>query len=183
MDIKLLLHAKDYIDKMARGINPLTSDKIPNTDLLNNVNISRCLFYVSDALDKMIKIQKRKDTKNKLPFYLDSASLVKFEYSEEPISMSEIVKRLNRLINTEEMNSLNVIKVHDWLISINVLYEEVVNDKKVKRPTSLGNDIGITLETRMNLQGVAYKVNLYNKQAQEFIIDNFENLMDFIHQK
>ena len=44
MDLELLKHAKSYIEKMANGINPLTGEKIPNNELINNVRISRCLF-------------------------------------------------------------------------------------------------------------------------------------------
>lgn len=181
MDIKLLNHAKEYIDKMANGINPLTNEAIPQNELLNNVHISRCLFYVSNVLENAMKSEKRKNSKNKLAFYINNTELRKFEYSEETISMSEIVKRINNLINKEEMNSLSVTKVHDWLISINILFEETINGKKFKRPTSLGNDIGISVDHRTNLQGIPYKINIYNKKAQEFIIDNFENLLEFIN--
>lgn len=47
MDLNLLEHAKNYIDKMANGINPLTNENVSESDLINNVKISRCLFYVS----------------------------------------------------------------------------------------------------------------------------------------
>lgn len=180
MDTKLLNHAKEYIEKMANGINPLTDDPIPPNELLNNVKISRCLFYVNDVLKNML--QKEKSSKlKKEAFYVSDEDIKKFEYSEESISMSEIVKRINCLINTENMCSLRVTKVHDWLISIDVLFEEVIEDKKSKRPTPLGKDIGITIEHRTNLQGIPYRINMYNRKAQEFIIDNFENLLEFMN--
>ena len=39
-----------YINKLAKGINPLDDSLIPGNDVLNNVRLSRCLFYVSDIL-------------------------------------------------------------------------------------------------------------------------------------
>lgn len=180
MDIKLLNHAKEYIEKMANGINPLTNEPIPQNELLNNVKISRCLFYVSDVLKNTLQKEKRTKLKKEI-FYLSNEEIRKFEYSEEAISMSEIVKRINCFINKEKMYSLSVTKVHDWLTSINVLFEEVIENKKSKRPTSLGKDIGITIEQRTNSQGMSYRINMYNRKAQEFIIDNFENLLDFMN--
>lgn len=55
MDLELLKHANNYIEKMANGINPLTNQKCNDNDMINNVRISRCLFYVSNVLDDVIK--------------------------------------------------------------------------------------------------------------------------------
>ena len=41
-----LLYTKGFIDKLADGVNPLTDERIPEVDLLNNIRISRCMFYV-----------------------------------------------------------------------------------------------------------------------------------------
>lgn len=40
---------------MANGINPLTDEKIPDNELINNVRISRCLFYVNDILGEILE--------------------------------------------------------------------------------------------------------------------------------
>lgn len=46
MDINLVQHAKDYIDDLAKGVNPLTKQVIADDEVVNNVKISRCLFYI-----------------------------------------------------------------------------------------------------------------------------------------
>ena len=48
-----ILRAKMYIDKLANGIDPVTDKKIPDDEVVNNVKISRCLFYVSSILQAM----------------------------------------------------------------------------------------------------------------------------------
>ena len=45
--------------------------------------------------------------------------------------------------------------------------------KPVKHPTEEGNQIGITVETRMGRYG-EYQVVLYNEGAQRFILDNLD---------
>ena len=48
-------YAKSYVEQLANGVNPLTGSPIPEGDLLNNVRISRCLFYVADILRQVIE--------------------------------------------------------------------------------------------------------------------------------
>lgn len=67
-----LLKAKSYLDKLANGINPITNELASENDTINNIHISRCLFYVSDVLRNLIENnnnpQKRKTVK--FPFLL-----------------------------------------------------------------------------------------------------------------
>ena len=54
-DLEIMQHAKEYLDKLARGIDPLTGREVPEGEIINNVRISRCLFYVSDVLRQVIE--------------------------------------------------------------------------------------------------------------------------------
>ena len=68
-----IAYAKSFIDKMAEGINPLTGEQIPDGELLNNVRISRCLFYVSEILGKAISYEEtpqKKVVKSKIKRYV-----------------------------------------------------------------------------------------------------------------
>ena len=53
-EIETMQHAKNYIDKLANGIDPLTDEIIKDDSVINNVRISRCLFYVSNVLQDVI---------------------------------------------------------------------------------------------------------------------------------
>lgn len=181
MNLELLKHAKCYIEKLANGINPLTNEIVPDTDLINNVRISRCLFYVNNILGEVIenefKISKR--TK-KLPFNLTKEALNNFDYSNTPIPISMIAKELNKLNANLDMSKLKTTSITNWLIDIGILFETEINDKKYKLPTKMGEDIGLYIEERMGYNGEYYIVE-YPKQSQKFIIDNFESLIDYIN--
>ena len=41
---EIMQHAKEYLDKLARGIDPLTGREVPEDKIINNVRISRRLF-------------------------------------------------------------------------------------------------------------------------------------------
>lgn len=39
-----------YMEKLTNSINPIDGSKIPDEDVVNNVRLSRCFFYVADVL-------------------------------------------------------------------------------------------------------------------------------------
>jgi hypothetical protein len=101
IDVNLVAHAKDYIEDLARGINPLTKNTIDDDDVINNVKISRCLFYVSDVLGEIVDnggIGTRKASKPKqTPFDPQQLDMTNYPYSAQPIGISVIAKRINEL--------------------------------------------------------------------------------------
>ena len=180
MDRELLKHAKCYIEKMANGINPLTDEIIPDDDLINNVRISRCLFYVNNILGKVLDNEGIKNKRiKKFPFNLTKEELNNFEYSNKTITISSITKELNKLNMNSEMVKLKTTNVTNWLVDVGILYESEINGSKYKLPTKHGEDIGLYIEERIGYNKEYYIVG-YPKQAQEFIINNFENLIDYI---
>ena len=53
-ELETMQRAKMYIDNLANGVDPLTGEVISDDSVINNVRISRCLFYVSGVLEKVI---------------------------------------------------------------------------------------------------------------------------------
>ena len=175
-ELEKIAYAKSFIDKLANGINPLDDTPIPDDDIANNVRLSRCFFYVSDILRQVYEnggVTKPKRTP-KIPFAVTLEQLEKFEYSAEPIAVSEIAKRIYAMADNENMEKVSYRQINQWLLNIGMLYLHDFGGKKpVKRPTEAGNQIGITVETRMGRYG-EYQVVLYNEEAQRFILDNLE---------
>lgn len=66
-NLEVMKRAKTYMDKLANGINPLDDTTLSENDIVNNVRISRCLFYVSDVLRQVIEnggnVSKKKTPK------------------------------------------------------------------------------------------------------------------------
>ena len=180
-ELEKITHAKIYVDKLANGINPLTGQQLPDSDIVNNVKISRCLFYVSAILRQVIEREGDSPRKAKIvkkPFQLDYEARKIFEYSEVPIPISEITRRINALIRPDEMNKLNYKHIADWLIQANFLTAVTRDDGKVvRRPTNNGMQLGITTEQRQSPRGI-YTVVVYNKEAQQFILDNLDAVIE-----
>ena len=174
-----IAYAKSFIDKLANGINPIDNTPVKEDDVVNNVRISRCLFYVSDILRQVVENSRiSKTAKHLAPFSISSEQLLSFAYSDVPIAVSEIAKRINALINTDVMRKITYKDLTNWLISIDMLAEETNLEGKIrKRPTANGSEIGISTEVRTGQNGT-YTVVLYDKSAQQFIIDNLESVIN-----
>ena len=110
--------------------------------------------------------------KERTLFYLTQAETERYEYSDKPISVSEITVRINRLIVSEDRKKLKATDITEWLLSLGVLKIEEVNGKNCKFPTYDGTKLGLSVERRENASGERYFVTLYNRKAQQFILDH-----------
>lgn len=176
-ELEKIAYAKTYIEKLANGINPLTDQPVSDYDSINNVRLSRCLFYVSDLLRQIVEnggISQRKARAVKIPFQLDYEARKNFCYSETPIPISEIARRINDLIQPEDMKKLSYKSIADWLIQAGFLMLVTKEDgKTTRKPTAAGIQLGITSEQRQGRNG-PYTAVVYNKAAQQFVLDNLD---------
>jgi hypothetical protein len=185
-ELEKIERARLYMDKLANGIDPLSDEPVPDGDIINNVRLSRCFFFVSDILRKVVEnggITPPEKKQKKQPFELPFDKRETFAFSEIPIAASEIARRLNELIDTQTMKKVTYSSIATWLIGIGMLKTvETSSGTAVKRPTEEGEKLGITVEERMGMNG-AYSVVVYNLRAQHFVIDNLDAMLDFKKEK
>ena len=173
-EIELIEHANDYIKQMARGINPLTGEQVSENDLINDVKISRCLYYVSEILNRYIENGGTKRKRKK--FYARSEEYINFNYSNTPIYLSAIVERINEIVDTNKMRKLSPPSLSKWLISKGYLTTYYKEDGRTsKKPTPMGEELGITQKEVTGKNG-SYMVNVYDINAQKYIVNNIEDI-------
>ncbi len=179
-ELEKVMRAKMYIDKLAEGINPIDDSYVADEDVINNVRISRCLFYVADVLQQVIDNggEPKKETRHrKTSFCLTDEQKEELVVSEIPLCISEIVKDMNEVADRDNCKRLTVRQAVNWLIHTGML--EMVTDesgKTRKAPTARGAEIGITEQVRNGMYG-EYRVLLYDSSAQQYIIDNIESIV------
>ena len=181
MDLEIMQHAKEYLDKLAKGIDPLTGREVPEGEIINNVRISRCLFYVSDVLRQVIEnggIQvKTVKSSEKAPFALSFEDRARYSFGDWPATVSVIAQRLNELVDLSTMQKLKTTSITAFLMQSGLLFEEESpNGSKNKRPTEAGKSLGITTTVR-NGQNGEYTAVIYSKEAQQFILDNLDAIV------
>ena len=57
------------------------------------------------------------------------------------------------------------------------------NDERMKVPTKAGEDLGITMVKKTTRDGRDYYKNLYNKEAQEFLVDHLDAIAGYQEQR
>lgn len=178
LDINSVSLAKEYIDYLARGINPVTKEFVDENDTINNVKISRCLFFVSDVLREVMDngITKKAKKEKLQEFNAEMIDFSKYKYSANPITISVIVEKINNL-KPDNMKKLKITAITNWLVDLEILSVVQINDKKQKIPTAKAKRIGIDSEQRNGQYGL-YEVVLYNESAQYFIIDNLSSIIE-----
>lgn len=172
-EIEKIQRAKMYIDKLANGIDPISDTELENDTILNNVRLARCFFYVSDVLSKVIENGGEvKISRKSSPFFITEEEIKSITVSDTAIAVSELCKLISNAVNNGSRGRLSATTVTGWLVSKGFLQVITTPDGKNKKiPTDIGSNLGIITERRTSLRG-DYDVNLYNKQAQQFILDN-----------
>ena len=185
-ELEKLQRAKMYLDKLANGINPITDEPVSDEDSINNVRVSRCLFFVSDILRQVIEndghVGKTGKAK-KQSFVITHDALKAFPLSNKPIPVSEITRRINDLINPEICSQLKYKSITTFLVQSGFLTERPTEDgKAIRVPTEQGKMIGISTEERISQAGT-HLVTVYNNEAQQFILDNIDAVIEINNTK
>lgn len=187
-ELEVLMRAKTYIDSLANGIDPLFGQPVKDDDIVNNARISRCLFYVSGVLQKVIdnggEVQKEKLKRSERePFSLTDEQIRSLQPQSSAVSSSKIVSAINSLIDDNVMNKLKVTTLNNWLVSTGLLtVVETPDGRKRKVPTPDGEMMGLQEKVFTDNKG-SHKYVVYNQNAQQFIFDNLDVIIEFAHQE
>ena len=183
-ELEKIAYAKSFIDKLARGINPLNDTSIPDDEVVNHPRLCRCFFYVSEVLGQIIingkKSEARKKKQKREYFSITHEQLKDFQYSDKPITMNDFCKRLESLVNLKIMRRISRQSLPEWLVSLNLLTPPLNNSTRYSTsvPTPEGLQMGITQISYTNEYGT-HKVNALGIEAQKFINDNMEAFLAF----
>ena len=166
--------AKDWILKLANGINPLDGSAIPDGDIVNNVHISRCLFYVSELLGTYQIMSNKKSKAYENEFYIKLEDIEKVTIVERT-GIASFVREINKLI-PDNTRPISYGKILNWLMANGYLEEvEVDNFGKRKNPTASGSAVGISAGLGEGTNGQYWAVE-YNSNAQRFILSNINSI-------
>ena len=119
-DLDIMKRAKQYIADLANGIDPLTGAELPDSDIVNNVRISRCLYYTAEVLQKVIdnggEVQREKPKRSELaPFSLTDEQALALKPADDDLSASKVAGIINAQIDEGKTKKLSGRKLTDWL--------------------------------------------------------------------
>ena len=136
--------------------------------------------FIRDHLHEILAFSQNPSyPANRIPqvtFSLSQAQLTNFEFSETPLSISQIASMISALNLESSQVGLKASDLVDWLVHLGLLRTVEHGGKNYKLPTDAGKQIGILVEARHGLKG-DYYIALYNTDAQRFIINNIHGLI------
>ncbi len=181
-----ILYAKTYIDKMANGQNPLTDEYLPDSDLLNNVKITRCLFYVSSLLEELCELKgenasenksyrtstakKTYQSKGKPEFCATQQMTDNFPYRSGGMYTRDIADYFNAEADKIGMRKVYTSAIFAWLTKHGYLLDVNANGISYKTASGKGKEIGIIAEPRKDKEGKYYTTVKMGIDAQKLIV-------------
>lgn len=177
IDAEKTKSAKEWILKLANGVNPLNNTPLNDTDIVNDVHISRCLFYVAEVLDSPMKTRaSRQEKQYDIDFCLSEEN-AKSVLLVERTGIANFIREINKVI-PQNMRPITIPQVSKWLVDEGYLTEIISPEgKKNKQATNKGNVQGIVSDWQRRTDGNTYLATSYNLEAQKFILANVNSIV------
>lgn len=187
-ELDTMKHAKEYIDKLANGIDPFTDKPVPDDDIVNNVKLSRCFFYISGILEKVIEnggevspvktVEVVKSGRRGVVVITDEARAA-FKCFINEVTPTAFTDMINKHLDPDISGRLKKNAIADWLSEVGMLENyELPNGKMRRRPTESGSNEGIRLSEYFSADGFPRAAIMLSPAAQQFILDNIDAIAE-----
>lgn len=177
-DIEVTKHAKMYIDQLAKGIDPISGNAVPDDSVLSQERLVKCFQFVSVKLDEVIEAEEYKHRpKSTKRFAITTEDIQRVPLSDEPISVNPFCEIITNTVNNPNIKPLGGTIVTEWLEAQGYLQSIQKERGGIKRvPTEKGNEIGIAIEDGKDIYAKSANT-YYNRQAQEFILLHLQEML------
>ncbi len=181
-ELQKLQRAREYLQQLSQGIDPISHEALPQENGLTGQRLRNWFAYVAGVLGQVIENGGqvgRQTREKKAPFSISAQQLSQVELSDTPVSLSVVVQRINEAAGVDETKKkLTHPPLANWLIKRGFLQEaNSIQGHKTKIPTLKAELIGIKRVPRHDAAGKNYWVNLYTREAQQFLLDHLEQIL------
>jgi hypothetical protein len=174
-----IIKAKETIDKISKGINPLNDDQIEDSSFLHDGRIIRCLNFIQEILGKAIEGDLRSYSKKNADFIITDEEKKRIELPKGKIGINQFAKCVNDVIDLDKSRKLTGMEINKKLKKMGILGEQSLEDGKTRTILSdRSQEFGIESETRNN-NGSSYEMILFNETGKKYLLDSLEKIMQF----
>jgi len=194
---RILERAEQYMRKLSLGVNPLNEETLPEGDVCRQERISKCLAYVADYLQQRLTPKApqqaaKKNSKRERParkfataeLSLSPETLSKYEITEEPVSVSGVVRRLNALLpEGSEMIPLIYSDVAEILTREGILLKQAgEKGKDTNLPSPRGEEMGFK-RAEADIRGHHAVYTKCDAAAQKFILEKIQDCVALANER
>jgi len=177
-EIEKIEKAKMILDKIAKGINPITGEQIEESSFLNDARIIRCFYFVAEVLDNVQKgVYSSK--KNKVGEFIitpEQKNLVEFPSGR--IGVNEFSKCINQYIDISKSKKLTGVELNKRLKKLGIFSEESTGDGKTRTIINEKSiEYGFESE-RKSYNGNEYDMVMINDDGKKYLLENIEKIIE-----
>lgn len=170
--------AKIILEKIAKGVDPLTGEQIEGDSFLNDPRMIRCFYFVAEVLDNVNKGVYSSRGNNSSKFFITEEQKRMVEFPPEKIGVNEFSKRINACIDPAVSKKLTGTELNKKLKKLGILSEEQYGNGKTRATTNdRSAEYGFELEKK-SYSGVEYNMVVINDIGKKYLLENIEQIMD-----
>ncbi len=203
---QIIQHAKNYLDLLAAGSDPISQGAIAADSVVCKPQIKKCFQFVSAILQEvfennglvLLDIEEAAQqaatavpvtvnggsyelVRKKAVFNLTPDQKQEVMISRLPITPNEFLKNVNQRINPKEMEKLFIKTVNAWLQKSGYIIQgkrQAVINKTVWMPSLEARQLGIDeMDVPDPKTGEIKRQLMYSTQAQEFLLAHLEEII------
>ncbi|MCX7711427.1 MAG: hypothetical protein N2484_16425 [Clostridia bacterium] len=176
-DYEKMEKAKNLLQKIAKGVDPLTGELIAEDSFLNDPRIIRCFYYVSEVLENVIQGAYSKSSGKNADFIITAEQKSRVVFSEGKIGVNEFSRCINQCIDASRSKKMTGVGLNKRLKKLGLLSEVETNDGKTRTVTNEQSaQYGIETEKR-TFKGVEYDAVVINDQGKKYLLEHIEDIM------
>lgn len=178
IDMGKMDKAKTVLLKIAKGIDPMTGELITEKGCMNDPEIIRCFYFITEVLDKVMDGSYGKTNRlSQFCITQDQKNIVRFP--ENAIGVNEFSRQVNMCIDTSISKKLTGTELNKRLRKMGIL-GEVANQATGGLRTVINSNsekYGFELEKRF-FHGTEYDMVVLNNKGKQYILDHIEEIMN-----
>lgn len=169
--------AKILLQKIAKGIDPLTGEIVPEESFLNDPGVIRCFYFLIDVLDYTASGAYDKPGWRMARFCITPEQKNKVRFVSPRTGVNEFAKCVNMCIDPCRSKKLTGVVLNKGLKRMGILGEAITADGKKRTVANEKSfDFGFETEKRV-YNGIEYEMVVINEKGRKFLLDNLESIM------
>ena len=167
--------AKIVLNKIAKGIDPLTGEIINNDSFFNDPRIIRCFYFVCEILDNVLS-GKYKNQKLST-FYISAEEKSNVKFPSGNIGVNLFSKCVNDCIDINRSKKLTGVELNKRLKKMGILSEVKTEEGKTRTTTNQNSDKYGFISELSNYNGVVSERVFINNIGKIYLLENLEKIM------
>ena len=170
-------NAKTVLERIAKGIDPLTGELISEDSFLQDPRIIRCFYFVTEIMDNVVNGTYSRGGNRPSDFIITPEQKSNVILTDGKLGVNEFSKCINACIDASVSKKITGVELNRKLKKLGILSQEGTEDGKTRTITNeKSREFGFEMEKR-NFNGVEYEKVLINDTGKKYLLDNLEAIM------